>query len=55
VLPYIHVTRLDDTLRAAAEHGAQIGTPPYPEGHLRAAAIRDPARNVIGIWQAGPR
>jgi len=49
------VTRLDGTLRMAAEHGAQIVTPPYPEGTLWMATIRDPAGNVIGIWQAGPR
>jgi len=55
VLPYIYVTRLDGTLRTAAEHGAQIVTPPYPEGNLWIATIRDPAGNVIGIWQAGPR
>ena len=55
VLPYIYVTSLDDTLRAAAEHGAQLHTPPYPEGNLWVATIRDPAGNVIGIWQAGPR
>src|SRR5271165_5264256 len=45
----------DGTLRAAAEHGAELVTPPYPEGNLRIATIRDPAGNVIGIWQAGPR
>ena len=55
VLPYIYVTSLDDTLRAAAEHGAELVTPPYPEGNLWIATIRDPAGNVIGIWQAGPR
>ena len=55
VLPYIYVTSLDDTLRAAAEHGAELATEPYPEGNLWIATIRDPAGNVIGIWQAGPR
>jgi predicted enzyme related to lactoylglutathione lyase len=55
VLPYIYVTSVDDTLRAAAEHGAEPVTPPYPEGNLWVANIRDPAGNVIGIWQAGPR
>ena len=54
VLPYIYVTSLDDTLRAAAEHGAELTTPPYPEGNLWIATIRDPAGNIIGIWQAGP-
>ena len=55
VLPYIYVTDLDSTLRAATEHGAELATPPYPEGSLRVATIRDPAGNIIGIWQAGPR
>jgi uncharacterized protein len=55
VLPYIYVTSLDDTLRAAGEHGADVITPPYPEGDLWVATIADPAGNVIGIWQAGPR
>ena len=55
VLPYVYVTSLDDTLRAAADHGAELVTPPYPEGTLSIATIRDPAGNVIGVWQDGPR
>jgi len=55
VLPYVYVTSLDDTLRAAAERGAELVTPPYPEGSLSVATIRDPAGNVIGVWQDGPR
>ncbi|MDQ2816532.1 MAG: VOC family protein [Actinomycetota bacterium] len=54
VLPYIYVTDLGDTLRKATERGAEISTPPYPEGNLLVATIRDPAGNVIGIWQDGP-
>jgi predicted enzyme related to lactoylglutathione lyase len=55
VLPYTCVTSLDHTMRIAAEHGAELATEPYPEGNLWVATIRDPAGNVIGIWQAGPR
>ena len=55
ILPYIYVTNLDDTLRAALERGGEVVTPPYPEGNLRVATIRDPAGNVIGAWQAGAR
>jgi predicted enzyme related to lactoylglutathione lyase len=55
VLPYIYVTSLDNTLHIAAKHGAELATEPYPEGNLWIATIRDPAGNVIGIWQAGPR
>jgi predicted enzyme related to lactoylglutathione lyase len=55
VLPYIYVTSLDDTLRTAAEYGAELVTRPYPEENLWIATIRDPAGNAIGVWQAGPR
>jgi predicted enzyme related to lactoylglutathione lyase len=55
VLPYIYVTDLAATLRTATDRGADVVTPPYPEGNLWVATIRDPAGNVIGIWQAGPR
>jgi uncharacterized protein len=53
VLPYIYVTHLNDTLREATERCAELVTPPYPEGNLRIATIREPAGNVIGIWQDG--
>ncbi len=55
VLPYIYVTNLDDTLRTATEHGAELVTLPYPEGNLWIATIRDPAGNIVGVWQAGAR
>ena len=32
VLAYIYVTSVEDTLRAAAGHGADIVAPPYPGG-----------------------
>jgi predicted enzyme related to lactoylglutathione lyase len=50
VLPYIYVTDLAATLATAADNGASVVTPPYPEGSLRIATIKDPAGNVIGIW-----
>jgi hypothetical protein len=30
-------------------------TEPYPEGDLWVALVRDPAGNVVGVWQHGPR
>jgi len=53
IRPYIYVTRLDDVLRKAAEQGAEVVAPPYAEGSLTIATLRDPAGNVIGIWQEG--
>ena len=55
IRPYIYVTHLDAVLRKAAEQGAEVVTPPYPEGSLTIATVRDPAGNVIGIWQEGTR
>jgi predicted enzyme related to lactoylglutathione lyase len=40
-------------LRKAAERGAAVVTLPYQEGNLTIATVRDPAGNVIGIWQEG--
>jgi predicted enzyme related to lactoylglutathione lyase len=55
VLPYVFVEGLDDTLERALESGAEMVTPPHPEGDLWVAAFRDPSGNVIGVWQHGPR
>ena len=55
VLPYVYVDGIDKTLEDIAAHGGQVVTPPYPEGDLWVATFRDPAGNVIGVWQMGPR
>jgi uncharacterized protein len=51
VLPYVYVENVDETLRRAGEQGAEVVTEPYPEGNLRVATIRDPAGNVVGVWE----
>jgi hypothetical protein len=55
VRPYIYVERLDDTLKEIAQHGGEVDRAPYPEGDLWVATFRDPAGNVLGVWQRGPR
>jgi predicted enzyme related to lactoylglutathione lyase len=55
LLPYIYVDRIDDTLRLVTTEGGEVVRAPYPEGNLWVATIRDPAGNVIGVWQAAPR
>jgi predicted enzyme related to lactoylglutathione lyase len=55
VRPYVFVQRLDDTLERAVAEGAEVVDAPYPEGDLWVATIRDPAGNVVGVWQTGPR
>jgi uncharacterized protein len=51
VLPYVFVEDVDDVLEKARADGGEVVTPPYPEGDLRVATFRDPAGNVVGVWQ----
>ena len=51
VLPYVFVESVDGTLEKAVARGGEVVTEPYPEGDLRVATFRDPAGNVIGVWQ----
>ena len=55
IRPYIYVTLLDEVLAKAVEQGAEVVSAPYPEGSLTIATVRDPAGNVIGIWQEAAR
>jgi len=51
VRPYIYVESVEDTLAAIQRRGGMTVTAPYPEGDLRVATFRDPAGNVLGVWQ----
>ena len=55
VLAYIYVHGIDATLERIAATGGKVVKPIYPEGDLWVATFRDPAGNVLGIWQQGPR
>lgn len=55
VRPYVYVERVDETLDKVGAHGGAIVTAPYAEGDLWVATFRDPAGNVVGVWQRGPR
>jgi PhnB protein len=54
-LPYVYVESLDETLQRVTSHGGTIVRRPFPEGNLWVATIHDPAQNVLGLWQRGPR
>jgi predicted enzyme related to lactoylglutathione lyase len=51
LLPYLYVDDLHAIVEQIPGRGGQIVTPPYPEGNLLVATFRDPAGNVIGLWQ----
>lgn len=55
VRPYIFVEQVDETLEKVVAQGGEVVTPPYPEGDLWVATFRDPAGNVLGVWQTGSR
>jgi uncharacterized protein len=51
LLPYIYVDDVDDVVGRVTASGGEVVKAPYPEGNLRVATVRDPAGNVIGLWQ----
>ena len=55
LLPYIYVDTVGDAVEAAAASGGEIVKAPYREGNLLVATVRDPAGNLIGLWQEAPR
>jgi uncharacterized protein len=55
VRPDVYVDPVDGGVAAVEALGGEIVDRPYPEGTLWVATFRDPAGNVVGIWQTGPR
>ena len=55
IRPYVFVENVDETLQKVRARGCEVVTEPYPEGDLWVALFRDPAGNVVGAWQLGPR
>jgi predicted enzyme related to lactoylglutathione lyase len=55
LLPYFYVHGIDAAVALVAAHGGEVVKKPYAEGNLWVATVRDPAGNVIGLWQEGPR
>ncbi len=54
LLPYLYVDHIDGAVEQVAPHGGEVVKAPYAEGNLWVATVRDPAGNVIGLWQQGP-
>jgi uncharacterized protein len=55
IRPYVYVENVDDTLEKVSAGGGETVTEPYPEGDLWVATFHDPAGNIVGVWQSGPR
>ncbi|MPZ98096.1 MAG: VOC family protein [Dehalococcoidia bacterium] len=54
-LPYIYVEGIDAALERVVEQGGEVVAPVAPEGNLWIARFRDPAGNLLGVWQGGER
>jgi len=52
MLPYFYVDKVKLSVRRAVSLGGEIVKSPTPEGDILVAIVRDPASNVIGLWQA---
>jgi predicted enzyme related to lactoylglutathione lyase len=51
IRPYIYVTGIDAVLEQVERVGGAVIRPRYREGNLWVAHVRDPAGNVIGVWE----
>jgi predicted enzyme related to lactoylglutathione lyase len=55
LLPFIYVEGINEIVERIVTHGGHIVKPPYAEGNLWVSTFRDPAGNLMGIWQAQGR
>lgn len=51
LLPYIYVDRIDEVVKRVEGSGGTVIEGPRLEGNLLVATLRDPAGNVIGLWE----
>ena len=50
-VPFLYVRDIDDALARAKSHGGELVEAARLEGDTRIGRVRDPAGNVIGLWQ----
>jgi predicted enzyme related to lactoylglutathione lyase len=51
-VPYFYVDDIDEAVRQVAARRGEVVEGPRLEGNLRVAQVRDPAGNLLGLWQA---
>ncbi len=54
-VPYIYVDDVARVLADAPAGGGAVVEPARAEGDILIAQVRDPAGNVVGVWQFAPR
>jgi predicted enzyme related to lactoylglutathione lyase len=51
LLPYFYVDAIETVIRRVPKNGGEIVKPVCEEGNIWVAIVRDPAGNLLGIWQ----
>jgi predicted enzyme related to lactoylglutathione lyase len=49
--PFIYVHDIHETVSRITSNGGEVVKPPHAEGDLQVATFRDPAGNLLGIWE----
>jgi uncharacterized protein len=50
---YIYVDQLREVVKRVEANGGEVVKAPYREGNLWICTVRDPAGNLIGMWEDG--
>ena len=48
---YFYVEGIDEAVARAAAAGGEVVSPPSAQADIHVARVRDPAGNLIGLWQ----
>ena len=51
LVPYFYVDHIDEVVKRVQANAGKVIEGPRPEGILSVASVRDPAGNVIGLWE----
>lgn len=51
ILPYVYVSDIQAAIAAIEERGGSVVEPARTEGDTLVGRFRDPAGNILGIWQ----
>ena len=51
LLPFVYIDQIKAAVEKATQLGGEVVKPVYVEGNLHVAVVRDPAGNVIGLWE----
>jgi uncharacterized protein len=55
LLAFFYVNRLDVAVKRVIPCAGEMVRAPHPEGDVLIAIVRDPAGNLIGLWQDASR